>query len=160
MNTLKQLFGLTSPVPTIRKKVGDVLNVTLLADTQGLAVHSIGFDLHYPANLAYTEAVLDSVHFDVTTVNCFPVDHLLYVAVERHHEPKTGDGLTLAGVSFNCIAPGEGLILAVDGVQANRREESGGFTALPTGHVDAPLAVDAAGDIPDGAKVIVRVVVE
>lgn len=159
MNTLKQLFGLTGPVPTIRKKVGDVLNVTLLADTQGLAVHSVGFDLHYPANLRYTDHYAPG-EFDVTTVNVFHADHLLYIAAEQNDEPKTGDGLTLAGVSFNCIAPGEGLILAVEGVQANRREESGGFTALPTGHVDAPLAVDAAGDIPDGAKVIVRVVVE
>ena len=158
MNTLKQLFGLTSPVPTIRKRVGDVLAVTLLADTQGLAVHSIGFDLHYPANLSFTD--YNRGDFDVTTVNSFPADHLAYIAAEQNDEPKTGDGLTLAGVSFNCIAPGEGLILAVEGVHANRREESGGFTALPTGHVDAPLAVDAAGDIPDGAKVIVRVVVE
>lgn len=159
MNTLKQLFGLTSPVPTIRKKVGDVLNVTLLADTQGLAVHSIGFDLHYPANLRYTDHYAPG-EFDVTTVNNFPVDNMLYVAAEQNADAKTGDGLTLAGVLFNCIAPGEGLILAVEGVQANRREESGGFTALPTGHVDAPLAVDAVEDIPDGAKVIVRVVVE
>lgn len=158
MNTLKQLFGLTGPVTTIRKRVGDVLIVKLLADTQGLAVHSIGFDLRYPANLRYTDQYVGE--FDVTTVNSFPADHLAYIAAEQNDEPKTGDGLTLAGVSFNCIAPGEGLILAVEGVQANRREESGGFTALPTGHVDAPLAVDAAGDIPDGAKVIVRVVVE
>jgi len=158
MNTLKQLFGLTGPVTTIRKRVGDVLIVKLLADTQGLAVHSIGFDLHYPANLSFTD--YNRGDFDVTTVNSFPADHLAYIAAEQNDEPKTGDGLTLAGVSFNCIAPGEGLILAVEGVHANRREESGGFTALPTGHVDAPLAVDAAGDIPDGAKVIVRVVVE
>ena len=158
MNTLKQLFGLTSPVPTIRKRVGDVLNVTLLADTQGLAVHSIGFDLHYPGCIIYMGKL--SGEFDITTVNDFPIDNMLYIAAEQNNEAKTGDGLTLAGVSFNCIAPGEGLILAVDGVQANRREESGGFTALPTGHVDAPLAVDAVTDIPDGAKVIVRVVVE
>jgi len=155
---LKQFLGLTGPVPTIRKKVGDVLNVTLLADTQGLAVHSIGFDLHYPANLAYVDDFAGE--FDVYTCNSFPYDHLLYIAAEQNTDAKTGDGLTLAGVSFNCIAPGEGLILAVEGVQANRREESGGFTALPTGHVDAPLAVDAVTDIPDGAKVIVRVVVE
>ena len=155
---LKQFLGLTGPVPTVRKRVGDVLIVKLLADTQGLAVHSIGFDLRYPANLRYTDQYVGE--FDVTTVNSFPADHLAYIAAEQNDEPKTGDGLTLAGVSFNCIAPGEGLILAVEGVQANRREESGGFTALPTGHVDAPLAVDAVTDIPDGAKVIVRVVVE
>ena len=158
MNTLKQLFGLTGPVTTIRKRVGDVLIVKLLADTQGLAVHSIGFDLHYPANLSFTD--YNRGDFDVTTVNSFPADHLLYIAAEQNTDAKTGDGLTLAGVLFNCIAPGEGLIIAIGSVHANRREESGGFTALPTGHVDAPLAVDAAGDIPDGAKVIVRVVVE
>jgi len=159
MNTLKQLFGLTGPVTTVRKRVGDVLIVKLLADTQGLAVHSIGFDLRYPANLRYTDQYVGE--FDVTTVNSFPADHLAYIAAEQNDEPKTGDGLTLAGVSFNCIAPGEGLILAVEGVHANRREESGGFTALPTGHVDAPLAVEASEpEIPDGAKVIVRVVVE
>jgi len=159
MNTLKQLFGLTGPVTTVRKRVGDVLIVKLLADTQGLAVHSIGFDLRYPANLRYTDQYVGE--FDVTTVNSFPADHLAYIAAEQNDEPKTGDGLTLAGVSFNCIAPGEGLILAVEGVHANRREESGGFTSLPTGHVDAPLAVEASeAEIPDGAKVIVRVVVE
>jgi len=155
---LKQFLGLTGPVPTIRKKVGDVLNVTLLADTQGLAVHSIGFDLHYPANLSFTD--YNRGDFDVTTVNVFQADHLLYIAAEQNTDAKTGDGLTLAGVLFNCIAPGEGLIIAIGSVHANRREESGGFTSLPTGHVDAPLAVDAVEDIPDGAKVIVRVVVE
>jgi len=150
--------GLTGPVPTIRRKVGEVLNIMLLADTQGLAVHSIGFDLRYPANLAYVDHCAGE--FDVTTVNSFPADYLLYIAAEQNDEPKTGDGLTLAGVSFACDAAGEGLIIAIDSVQANRREESGGFTSLPTGHVDQPLAVDAVTDIPDGAKVIVRVVVE
>lgn len=159
MNTLKQLFGLTSPVPTIRRKVGEALNIMLLADTQGLAVHSIGFDLRYPANLRYTDHYAGE--FDVTTVNSFPADHLAYIAAEQNDEPKTGDGLTLAGVSFACDAAGEGLIIAIDSVHANRREAGGGFTALPTGHVDAPLAVEASeAEIPDGAKVIVRVVVE
>ncbi|HQJ66526.1 MAG TPA: hypothetical protein PLH32_18120 [bacterium] len=157
-NILQKIGMLSADAPVIRRKVGETLTAALRIDTGGLSVHSAGCDVVYPAVLKYRSSVAGEVWTRVG-VNNYPASNLAYVAAEQDGNALTGD-LPLASVVFDCIAPGEGLVLSTANRKAILRGDDNTYKLHPTAGEDGAFAVDPAEpDVPDGAVVMFKIIV-
>lgn len=153
-----QRIGMLGDAPVIRRKVGETLTAALRIDTGGLAVHSVGCDVVYPAVLKYRSSVAGESWTRVD-VNNYPANNLAYIAAEQDGDALTGD-LPLASIVFDCVALGEGLVLTTANRKAILRVSDGTYKLHPTAGEDAGFAVDAVEPVPTGTVLFKIIVTE
>lgn len=157
-NILQRIGMLATDAPVIRRKVGETLTAALRIDTGGLAVHSSGCDVVYPAVLSFMSSVAGA-DWSRVSANNYPANNLAYVAAEQDGEALTGD-LPLASITFRCTAAGEGLVLATANRKAILRSADGTYKLHPTAGEDAGFAVDAVEPVPAGTVLFKIIVTE